>query len=219
MKEFKIRASACGKIMGVKGLGLTGQSYCEQWLKEQLYGRKYEFTSKYTDKGNICEDESIDFVAQQLGYGLIIKNEDHFEDDFMTGTPDIILSDHLIDVKNSWDCFTFPLFDKDIKNKDYYWQAQVYMSLTGMHTYKLIYVLSDTPENLIEKEAYWWCKNNGYDDIEEDIYDKFKKKLTYPGIDDKLKIKDFVITRNSEDIEKIKARVLECREYIKSIMP
>jgi len=25
--------------------------------------------------------------------------------------------------------------------------------------YKLIYVLSDTPQNLIEREAYWYCKN------------------------------------------------------------
>lgn len=218
MKEFKIRASCAGKIMGQKGLGLTGQSYCEQWLKEQLYDRVYEFQSKYTDKGDVCEDESIDFVADKLGYGMLIKNEQHFEDEYMTGTPDVVLYDHLIDVKNSWDCFTFPLFQRQVKNKDYYWQAQVYMHLTGRKLYKLIYILSDTPDHLIEKEAFFWCKNNGYDEMEEDIFEKFRSKLTYQNIPEKLKIKTFKIDYNPDDIALLKQRVVECRKYIKTLI-
>jgi len=214
---FKIRASSCAKIMGIKGLGKTGESYCQQWLKETLYERKKEFSSKYTQKGNEVEYNSIDFVSEQLDYGMLMKNETRFENDFMTGTPDIILNNRLIDVKNSWDCFTFPLFDKDIPNKDYYWQAQVYMALTGRHFYELIYVLSDTPLHLIEKEAFFWCKDNGYDELDVNIYDKFVKKMTYPNIKDSMKIKLFEIKKNTEDIEKINHRVSLCRDYIKSI--
>jgi len=146
-KEFKIRASASGKIMGIKALGKTGETYCENWLKEQLYKRKIEFSNKYTEKGLIMEDNSIDYVADQLGYGFLAKNEQYFENDFFTGTPDIILKDHVIDVKNSWDFSTFPLFDNEVPNSDYYFQAQVYMELCGVDSYKLIYVLSDTPLN------------------------------------------------------------------------
>ena len=215
---FKIRASACGKIMGVKGLGKTGESYCQQWLKQTLYNRKKEFSNKYTQKGIEIEDNSIDFISEHLEYGMLIKNEAHFENDFMTGTPDVILNDRLIDVKNSWDCFTFPLFDKEIPNKDYYWQAQCYMALTGRHFYELIYVLSDTPLHLIEKEAFFWCKNNGYDELDIDIYDKFVDKMTYPDIENSMKIKLFEIKRNNEDIEKINERVFQCREYIKTLI-
>lgn len=227
MKEFKIRGSACGQIMtnprakkdieaGL--LSKTAKTYCETWLKEQLYNRKKEFSSKYTDKGNITEDESIDFVADQLGYGMLMKNEKHLDNHIMTGTPDVILKDLIIDVKNSWDNFTFPLFETEIPNKDYYWQAQCYMYLTGKSDYKLIYVLSDTPIHLIEKEAYYWCQNNGYEELDIDIHKEFINKMTYNDIDDNLKIKIFDIKRNDVDIEKIKERVWQCRSYISKLI-
>ena len=137
MKQFKIRCSAIGQIMTnprtkKEYLSKTTASYCEEWLKEQIYGRKKEFTSKYTNKGNIVEQSSLDFVASELGYGSLVKNEESFMNDFLTGTPDAILDDHIIDVKNSWDCFTFPLFFNNVPNKAYYWQAQGYLALTGL---------------------------------------------------------------------------------------
>ena len=214
MKEFKIRASASGKIMGIKGLGKTGETYCQNWLKEQLYGRKIEFTSKYTDKGNIVEDNSLDFIADKLGYGLLIKNEKYFENPFITGTPDAILTDHIIDVKNSWDFTTFPLFEDGIPNSDYFFQAQCYMELGGKDNYKLIYCLSDTPMNLIEKEAFYWGRNNGYEQLDQDVLDKFIKKMTYADVKDSLKLKVYDIKKDDSVIQKIAERVLECREYI-----
>ena len=200
MKDFKIRASACGKIMGIKGLGKTGQSYCQEWLKEQIYGRKKKFGNKYTEKGLVMEDDSIDFIAEHLGYGMLLKNEEYFENDYCTGTPDIILPDHLIDVKNSYDCFTFPMWYVAVPNKDYYWQAQVYM-----------WMLMDTPEHLIEKEFQY---NN---DMELD-YDEFREDYLYNHIKPKYRIKSFDIKRNDSDIELIKERVEECRKYIKTLL-
>ena len=43
---FKIRASACGYIMGKKGLGKTGETYCKNWLKGKVYDRQVEIKSK-----------------------------------------------------------------------------------------------------------------------------------------------------------------------------
>jgi hypothetical protein len=200
--------SASGKLVD------GNKTYCETWLKEQLYERKKEFTSKTTEKGNIVEDNSIDFIGEMLELGIVFKNEKHFEDEYMTGTPDIILPDLIIDAKNSWDCFTFPLFEKELPTKDYYWQAQGYMNLTGIDKYKVIYVISDTPENLIEKEVYFWCRNNGYNELDLDVLEQFKKKMTYSEIPNNLKIKVFDIEKNIEDIQKIKDKVLLCREYI-----
>ena len=216
MKAFKIRASGSVNIMAVRGLGKTGETYCQTWLKENLYSRRKEFTSKFTEKGLIVEDNSLDYIAEQLGYGMLIKNEKFFEDEYFTGTPDIILKDHLIDVKNSWDCFTFPLFAVE-PDKSYYYQAQVYMHLTEIKRYKLIYVLSDTPSHLIEKEAYWWGKNNGYDELDEDVYNQFVKKMTYPDIDDMYKIKVFDIDYDESTVNKLIERVKECRDIIKDL--
>lgn len=194
------------------------KTYCKDWLKGQLLDFQTQFSSRYTDKGNIVEDESIDFVAEQLGYGFLVKNEDHFSDEFMRGTPDVIRKDLVIDVKNSWDPNTFPLFESDIPDDKYYWQLQGYMSLTGVSKAKLIYTLMDTPKHLIEKEARYESYRQGFEELEMSVYERFEKNLTYPNIDPALKIKVFDIERNDSDIQLIKDRVIECREYISELL-
>lgn len=214
MKKFKIRCSQIGNIMGKKGLGQTGLSFIDTWAKEQLYNRKKEFTSKYTIKGNINEDESIDFVSDFLNLGFIVKNEKHFENDYLTGTPDIILPDLLIDVKNSWDCFTFPFFTNKIPNDDYYYQAQGYMELTGINKFKLVYTLTDTPFYLIEHEFKRYCYTNGYELEDTDLLEKFVEKMTYKDIPIEKKIKIFDIGKDTDCINLIKSRVEECQQII-----
>lgn len=250
-KEFRIRASACGLIMGNSGLTeiqsdkliqlsqkdkrtdkqekelqsliykrdnpelpQTAKSYCEQWLKEQIYQRKKEFSNKYTQKGNITEDNSIDFIAENLGYGMLIKNDQYFENEYITGTPDIILPDLIIDVKNSWDCFTFPLLETELPEIKYFWQAQCYMILANKNNYKVIYTLLDTPENLIMQEAKRYAYQNGYGEVDADLYNEFEKKMTYSNIPNKFKIKTFDINKDAKSFECIQNRVIECRNYI-----
>ena len=214
--EFKIRASGCGKLMGKKGLGKTGLSFAEMWLKEKVYNRRKDIKSKYLEKGNLMEDNSLDEVAKNMGMGILIKNEKHFTNDYMTGTPDAIVKDCVIDVKNSWSWETFPLLETEVPNSDYYFQLQVYMELTGTSKAKLIYTLMDTPEHLIQKEAYWYAKDNGYGELSDEMLSEFVAKMTYPDIPEKYKYKCFEIERNDADIELIKIRVLECRDHLKS---
>ena len=199
-------------------LSKTSQSYCQEWIKEQIYFRKKEFTSKYTDKGNIMEYNSIDFVADYLGFGMLLKNEILFDNDIMTGTPDVITKDLIIDVKNSWDCFTFPFFAKIIPDISYYYQLQGYMNLTRKNKSKLIYILSNTPDHLIDREAYYWAKNNGYEEVDNDIIEMFYNKMTYDKIDNKYKIKVFDIERNQDVINKINSQVKKCQDYIDSLI-
>ena len=216
METFKIRASAAGQIM-TKKWGKTCENYCKMWVKEQIYNRKKRIESKYMQKGNEVEDFSIDFIAEYLDLGFLLKNEEHFTDEFFTGTPDVILNELIIDAKNSWDFSTFPLLDKVAPNIDYVFQAQIYMHLTGRKKYKLIYTLMDTPLHLIEKDAYYWCKNNGYDELDSDVYKRFVKENTYADIPDNHKIKIFDIDYDAEIIEAIQNRVKECRIYINEI--
>jgi len=208
LPEFRIRCSAIGQIMTnsrTKGqLSKTAQSYVDTWIKEQIYKRRKVITSKYMDKGNIVEDESISFAGRVLNID-IKKNEKRYADHYLIGTPDVITDDYVIDVKNSWDCFTFPLFFENVPNKDYFFQAQGYMALTGHHHYKLIYTLLDTPDSLIEREF------NYADTLD---FDAFAKDYRYSNIDDTYRIKIFEIERDDEVIDAIELRVMECRNYI-----
>jgi len=215
--QFKIRCSAIGEIMGIKGLGKTGEGYLQTWYKEQLYSRKKEFTSKYTDKGLIMEDDAIDLIAEHLQLGMIFKNEDFKENSFLQGTADIILNDAVVEIKNSWDCFSFPLFDSDCPNKDYEWQCQGYMELWDKPKAYLVYCLMDAPESIIEQEARRESYRMGYSELDMDLYEIVASKMTYSHLPIELRIKFFTIHRSEEAITKIKERVDICYTYLQSI--
>ena len=90
-------------------VSVGAKTYCKKWLTEQIYNRKEQISSKYMLKGTTVEDESISFIAKELDYKKIRKNYKSFENDFLTGTPDVITKNEIIEVKSSWNCFTFPL--------------------------------------------------------------------------------------------------------------
>jgi len=195
--QFKIRCSSISDIMTnsrKKGeLSKTAQSYCQQWAKEQIYGVRKEIYSKYMDKGIQMEMAAIAMVENHYNYDFLVKNEKHFENDYLTGTPDIITPNEIRDTKCSWDCFTFPLFEQEV-DKGYWWQMQGYMALTGRNVAYVDYVLLDTPEEL----------------------DQYAP--SYDNVDDKYKIKSFKVERDNDAILSIYERVKECREYIKTLI-
>lgn len=220
---FKCRCSQIGKIMTQPKnksdlISKTTQTFLEQWLKELIYKRKKEFSSKYTEKGIQVENSSIEFASEQLGWGMVFKNDQYFENDMLTGTPDIILNDKIIDVKNSWDCFTFPVLDALLEHTDYYWQVQGYMALTGLEMAQVVYVLSDTPEHLVEDEIRRQGWKMGFIDIPIEFEDEIRYKLSYTDIHPKLKIKTFDVPRNQSDIDFIYSQVDKCNLYLAPII-
>ncbi len=195
LKEFKIRCSAIGLIMTEarsksEPLSQTCISYLEQWVKEQLYNTKKQINSKYLTKGNEVEVEAIEYYAESKNLGFVLKNQDYFENDFITGTPDLITNGFVYDFKSSWDCFTFPLFETKV-DKNYEAQLQGYMALTGLKKAKLVYTLQNTPDEL-----------------------QWDEPIDYSIYPESLRIKEFEIDFDAEFIERVNNRVIECRNYI-----
>ena len=223
---MKIRCSAIGKLMSTprtKGetLSETAKTYIQDLFKEKELGIAREFWSRYTDKGIQMEDEAIDFASQVLDWGFVVKNEQFYENDFITGTPDVITKYLLADIKCSWDGTTFPLFDTELKNKDYYWQLQGYMWLTGLEQAELVYCLMDTPHQIVEDEvrrAHWKA---GIIDEDLDLREAVQSQHNFDHLPNNLRVKRFIIRKDEEAIEKIKEKVELAREYyeqLKSIL-
>jgi len=213
---FKIRCSAIGDIMAQMKNGVLpkgAQTYCKNWVKEQRYGRRKDIWTKELQKGNECEKGAIELVTDTYHLGMISGNEEWFEGDEITGTPDLIAVKSIRDIKCSWDCFTFPLFDTE-PNKGYWWQLQGYMSLTGKDVAFLDYVLMDTPESLIEAEVN---RLSYREDITKESEQRIRDFHTYSHLPDSDRIKTFEIWRDDEAIKAIHERVVLCREYIKSL--
>jgi hypothetical protein len=220
---MKIRCSAIGKIMTSpksKGelLSQTTKTYLQELAVEEIYGIRKEFSSRYTDKGNEVEELSIALCNDVLNLGFIYKNEDHFTNDWIKGTPDVNTDEILLDVKSSWDATTFPFFDTELKNKDYFYQLQGYMWLTGKEECLLCYCLIDTPLQIVEDEIrreHWKASL-----IEEslDLRAFVQAKHTFGHIPKEKRLKTFKIAKDDEVIEAIKTRIEECREYYNNLI-
>jgi hypothetical protein len=224
MFDFKIRCSAIGKIMTdprskSEALSETTKTYCKQWLTERVYDRRIEVTSKQMDKGTTMEGAAIDFAANIVEPGALwFKNEEKFSDAYMAGTPDVLTETHVYDIKCPWSFATFPMFEAELPSKDYYWQLQGYMALTGRQSAAILYVLTDAPEHILNDEARKLSYQRGLGgNTDETIYE-IRHLLTYPDVADGLKFKRFDVARDEEAIEKIRQRVSLCREYIASLM-
>lgn len=199
MSEFKCRASAAGLLMtnpksSKDILSQTTITFLEEWRKQYIYGLRKEVVTKEISKGLIKEDEAIDKVIEWLDLPFAIKNETRYFDEYFEGEPDLIVDDTVIDIKNSWDCWTFPLFDKEIPTKAYEYQVQVYMHLTGLKKAKVVYVLLNTPATYNTQEL---------------IYDNVDKKYRY---------KVFEFNYDPDIIDKLKQRVIDSRNYIKNYL-
>ena len=201
---FKIRASGLGKLMTepktkvdkeAGNLSATAKSFLIEWYTEQLYGRRKPLENKFLAKGNACEDEAIAYLNKLNGTDWK-NNKEQFSNDYMTGEPDVI-SDHIVDIKNSWSCFTHPLFTKEAK-KDYQWQVLGYMWMLGKRKGEVVHTLMNTPPELIP--------------FGENINDHI-----YHGLPDHLRIKRFTVPYSEEKIEQIKMKVIKAREFLSAI--
>ena len=220
---MKIRSSSIGKIMTnpkTKGetLSQTTKTYLQELAIQEVYGIRKEFSSRYTDKGNEVEELSIALCNDVLNLGFIYKNEEHFSNDWITGTPDVNTNEILLDVKSSWDATTFPFFDTELKNKDYFYQLQGYMWLTGKTEALLCYCLIDTPLQIVEDEIrreHWKASL-----IEEslDLRAFVQAKHTFGHIPKEKRLKTFKIAKDDEVIEAIKTRIEQCREYYNELI-
>jgi hypothetical protein len=215
---FKIRSSSIGHIMAYPDkpeLPKGAETHLRNWSRSKLYGRSKEIGSKYLTKGNRVEEQAIDLLAEYMGDGFLFKNEEHFEDDHITGMPDVLRADRVIEIKSPWDWSTFPAFEQKIPESNYWWQCQGYMALTGREFAQLCYVLCDTPEEQIQKEAKWKAYELGCDI--DDIIEQVEQAMTYSDIQLESRVKIFDINRDEKAIENIRKRVELCRIFLSNL--
>ncbi len=189
------------------------------------YGRNTDISNKYLVKGNQVEEDSITLFSR-VNKQFFKKNEDRIANDFIIGTPDLYLgnsilnAEHIIDIKSSWDIFTFfRNKNKDVKSL-YYWQLQGYMALTGAKSSTLAYCLTNTPNPLIfeeKKRLLWKMGVNEDDENYIKACDEIDRLSIYDDIPIEERVMTFDIERNDDDIEMIYKKVNAAREYLNSI--
>lgn len=224
-----IRSSSVGYLMtepqskADKEAGLlskTAQKYLIEVYISEKYGRKKDIQTKQMKKGIEAEQDSIDLLSMYLKVPFS-KNDKRFTNDFITGFPDIIDNDRIIDIKSSYDLWTFLGNIPDKLDSLYYWQMQSYMWLTNAKSAMITYCLVNTPMSIIEQEKYYLLKKMDVATEENPEYVKEAIKIefnmTFDDIDINERVLVFNIERNEDDILKIQHKVEKAREFLSEI--
>jgi len=202
-------------------LSKTCIEHVYKWLKSQpeFYGRLTNFRSKYTEKGNECEKDSIILAADYYGWKGAVKNTEPKWNDYLTGECDVLPenTDTVEDIKNSWSQDTFPLFNKEIPIDGYGWQGQGYLELYDRSQFGLVYTLMDAPERMVERECRIRMYELGLEEMEVELYDEIKASMTYSNFSLDLRVKRFALDRDRSCMGNVERRVDEIRRFIESL--
>lgn len=163
---------------------------CKTYLKEWYANENEEIHSKYIDKGNEVENDLIDFMAEQLGYGMASKNMEYASNEYMQGTCDVLPIDAVIDVKASWNKKTLHNTAIDGLLKDYEMQMQGYMELYNRDKAIVFHGLMNTPAT---------------DYTPEIIYEDLPANERWVA---------FEVKRDKDFIQQVNERVVLCREWL-----
>lgn len=199
-------------------LSQTAKTYLKELAIEEKFGIKKEFSSRYTDKGNIQEDTAIEMASQVLKLPFALKNTEYFENEFIKGTPDLILENEIIDIKCSWDGTTFPWFEDELPNKDYFWQLVGYMWLTGRTKARVVYCLIDTPEDIVQDEIRRTSWKKFEIDVTEETENEVRAKHEFSHISENKRVRAYLIELNEANIEQVKEKLSHAREYYNDLI-
>lgn len=208
------------------GLSEGAKTYLTEVFINKMYGREKDIESKYITKGLRVEEESITLYSL-FANEFYKKNEENISNEFLTGTPDLYVgksidkAEKIIDVKSSWDIFTFFANHPDKIKKMYYYQLQGYMALTGAQSAVLAYCLTDTPYELVEdaKRKLMWKMGVIDPTVNKDYLEACKKIediSSYPDIPNEKKVITVDIKRDDLVIEEMYEKVKQSRSWIQN---
>lgn len=194
---LKIRASSLAEIMtDPKGkdetLSVGAKTAITKQAKEFIYGFDERFSNKYTEKGILVEDHSIELLNSVM-FSNYQKNTERKTNEWLTGEADIVIPDQIIDIKSSWSLATFPALSSQGEDKTYEWQLRAYMWLWDLDYAHIAYCLVNTPDHLV-----------GFED---------KKLHQVEHINPELRVTVVKYVRDKALEDKIKFKVDEARKF------
>jgi hypothetical protein len=139
------------------------------------YGRREEITSKFLDKGNEREQDAITLVSL-ITKDFFVKNTERLFNEYIQGEPDMYRGEHVRkaeitrDTKCSWSAHTFFRAKMAPVDKQYWWQAQGYMALTGAATAFVDYCLVNGTAHAILEEKRRASYKYGIDCEQDEAY-------------------------------------------------
>lgn len=203
----------------------TAISYLKEVYVYQKYGKEPiggAERSKYVLKGRAVENESI-MMLSRIDSADYVKNDKRYTNEYLTGEPDIIVSEDgnpvkILDIKSSYDFATLLSNIGFSLNPNYYAQMQGYMALTGATEAEVDYCLVNMPQEIIEgeKRRIFYAINPA---TEEDPYykkqiERVEWNMTFDEIPITERVLRFPVPRSEDFISRMYAKITECRKWL-----
>lgn len=204
-------------------LSSTAKTHLIETCIKVKYNRRKEIETKQMAKGKKAELDSLMLLSKTLGH-FFDKNEESIQNDYIIGTPDTFIGESLqnaeaiLDVKTSWDIFTF-LNNIDGKlDSAYEKQLQAYMWLTGAEQGYVAFCLVDMPEDMLndEKQRLLY-KTMAISDESPEFKAEWSKKLSqfiYSDIPENERILIFPVEKDPTFPEKCTQKIEKARIFL-----
>lgn len=195
---------------------LTAETYLTSIWVEAVLGRRQQIETEAMVKGTWQEEASISLLSEVDGE-LYFKNEEKGINDYVHGTPDVVNTDEVIDIKSRENIWSF--LKGDVSDL-YYWQLQCYMWLFNLPKARLAYTLVSAPSFLVEsaiKRRAYELSMQGVDYGDKryiDEIEQIKKNMEYDDIAPGFRLQCEHYEYNQEDIEKLKITIDRARNWL-----
>lgn len=200
-------------------LGETCKKHLIQCYVDMRYHRRKDIRNKYITKGLAVEEKGITLYSRVMKQ-FYKKNDQMFENEYIIGTPDIV--HNVMDIKSSWDIWTFYNVLATAPNKDYWWQLQGYMDLCDDDISQLIYVLISTPEDLIQQELRWLARDMAVDVFNPtplyiEACEAVRHEMTFEDIPIERRYHEHTFRRDKEKMAECYEKLKLCREFLNKL--
>jgi hypothetical protein len=205
---------------------------CINYLREELFiyhtygqrirpgGESMSESNSRIMKGTLCESFAVELLSRHDGINYK-KNEKKYRNKWVVGIPDINHKKRLgdrtvIDIKSSWDMYTFMNNLPKKLAPTHNHQVQGYISLTKADVGEVCHVLVSAPEELIEKQVAKLRYKNVFATREElEIAEEMtRRSMRFDDIPEENRIIRFPVIRNEEQQQELFERVDLCREWL-----
>lgn len=218
------------KELSQSGLSSGSETYCKEWIKENVYGRSNYVETKYTNKGIDAEEEALNILVRALKLGMVYKNTERKTDEFKTGEIDFLHNDVIYDNKSSYSFQTFPMFETKL-DRVYEDQQKGYLHLWNKKISRVCYTLVDTPIDMLANEIKWLSNDDAkqskavnhlftkkaFIEAKERLF-PMAKKIDFIELKDNQRVKVFEVHRDDDFINNIHINVKLCRDYIEKLL-
>lgn len=231
-ENILIRCSSIGSVMtdpkekaakDAGELSKTAKTELKKIYIKEKYGREKDITTKQMQKGIEVEEESITLLSR-VQKKMLYKNEERLSNNFITGLPDIYEgksireADSITDIKSSYDLHSFLNNIGESLDRDYYYQLQGYMALSGANVAYIAYCLVDTPAHIIESEKYRLLKSMNVISEESPEFiaeaQRLERNMTFGDIPKEERVLIFKVDRDDSVIQKIYDKVAKARLFL-----